>query len=160
MGKIDINEKLTLPAREIEIPYVDYTGRTLVGMRESNGLVYISGTGCEHPHDGHAVWKGLIGKDVSPEEGYKAAQWCAMLQLNIMRQAYGLDRVDSVVRAFGLMAVADDFYDLDKVFDGYSDVMYGTFGDRGRHTRSLMGTRNLPNNIVTIEIETIFKLKD
>ena len=41
-----------------------------------------------------------------------------------------VDRIDSVVRAFALIQVADDFYDPDKVFDGYSDVMYSVFRDR------------------------------
>lgn len=160
MGKIDIDKKLReLTAREVEIPHIDYTGRSLVGLREANGLVYISGTGCESLMDGHAVWTGSIGREVSFEEGYKAAQWCALLQLNIMRNFYGLDRVDSVVRALAFMQVADDFYDLDKVFDGYSDVMYGAFRERGKHVRTIMGTRNLPNKLVTIEVETIFKLK-
>ncbi|MGI5850916.1 MAG: RidA family protein [Clostridiales bacterium] len=161
MGKLDIKKKLIeLPANEIEIPYIDYTGRALVGLRESNGLVYVSGTGCEDPTDGHGVWTGAVGREVSLEEGYRAAQWCALLQLNIMRNQYGLDRIDSVVRALALIQVADDFYDLDKVFDGYSDVMYSVFRDRGRHVRTIMGTRNLPNHLITIEVETIFKLKD
>ncbi len=150
---------IELPAWEIEIPYVDYTGRCLVGTRECNGLVYVSGTACEDQTDGHPIWTGAIGREVRFEEGYKAAQWCGMVQLNIIRNQYGLDRVDCIVRAFALLQTADDFFDLDKVFDGYSDVMYAALRERGRHVRTLMGTRNLPNHMTTIEVETIFKLK-
>ncbi|NLO83203.1 MAG: RidA family protein [Clostridiales bacterium] len=157
---MDIDKKqIELTARDIDIPYVDYTGRCLVAAREWNGFVYVSGTACEDQIDGHPIWTGAIGREVTFEEAYKAAQWCGLIQLSIIRNNYGLDRVDSVVRAFGLLQVADDFYDLDRAFDGYSDVMYAAFGERGRHVRTIMGTRNLPNHLVSIEVETIFKLK-
>ena len=142
----------------IDIPYIDYRGRTLVGARECDGLVFISGNACEDSLDGHALWKGPIGRDVSPEEGYKAAQWCGLLHLNFIRDNYGFERVESIVRAFALICVADDFYDLDGVFDGYSDLMFTALRDRGRHVRTLMGTRHLPWH-TSIEVETIFKLR-
>lgn len=150
---------IDLPAKEIEIPYVDYRGRCLVSVREANGLVYISGTACEDHLDGHPIWTGAVGKELTVEEGYKAAQWCGLIQLNMIRDNYGLDQVESIVRVLGLIQVADDFYDLDKVFDGYSDVMYMALRNRGQHVRTVMGTRNLPNHRVSIEVETIFKLK-
>ncbi len=146
-------------AGEIEIPYIDYKGRCLVGSREYNGLVFISGNACEDPLDGHPVWTGLVGKEVSLEEAYKAAQYCGLLHLNFIRQNYGFDRVDSIVRVLALISVADDFYDIDKVGDGYSEVMYTALRGRGRHVRTLMGTRNLPNHHALIEVETILKLK-
>jgi enamine deaminase RidA (YjgF/YER057c/UK114 family) len=146
-------------AGEIDFPYIDYKGRYLVGAREYNGLVFISGNACEDQQDGHPLWQGAIGAEVSPEEGYKAAQNCGLIHLGFIRNNYGLERVESIVRAFCLICVADDFYDLDKVFDGYSDVMFAALRDRGRHVRTLMGTRHLPNHHVTIEVETIFKLR-
>ena len=152
-------EWINLPAKDIVIPYIDYTGRTLVGVRECNGLVYISGTACEDQTDGHPMWTGAVGKELTLEEGYEAARWCGLIQLQFMQNYYGLDQVESIVRTFGLIQVADDFHELDKVFDGYSDVMYLTLRERGRHVRTIMGTRNLPNHRVTIEVETIFKLR-
>ena len=148
-----------LPFKDIRMPYPDYTGRCLVGVRECNGLVYLSGTACEDQTDGHPIWTGAVGKELTLEEGYQAARWCGLIQLQFLRIHYGLDRVDAFVRACGLIQVADDFYDLDKVFDGYSDVMYAALRERGRHVRTIMGTRNLPNHHVSVEVETIFRLK-
>lgn len=148
-----------LPFKDIRMPYPDYTGRCLVGVRACNGLVYLSGTACEDQTDGHPIWTGAVGKELTLEEGYQAARWCGLIQLQFIRNHYGLDRVDAIVRAFGLIQVADDFYDLDKVFDGYSDVMYAALRERGRHVRTIMGTRNLPNHHVSVEVETIFRLK-
>ena len=142
----------------IDLPYADHTGRTLVGAREAGGLVFISGNACEDSLDGHPLWTGPIGRDNPLEEGYKAARWCGMLHLNFIRDNYGFERVETLVRAFALICVSDDFYDLDKVFDGYSDVMFAALRDRGRHARTLMGTRHLPWH-TSIEVETIFKLR-
>lgn len=143
-----------------EIPYVDYKNKCLVSVREANGLVFVSGMGCEdHMNTGRPLWTGAVGKDLTLEEGYKAARWCGLVQLNILNNIYGLDRIEQIVRSFGLIQVADDFYDLDAVYDGYSDVVYTALRERGIHVRTIMGTRNLPNN-VTIEVETIAKLRD
>jgi len=152
-------EMIDKHAGGIDLPYIDYKGRYLVGAREYDGLVFISGNACEDPMDGHPVWTGAIGAEVSAEEGYKAAQYCGLLHLGFIRDHYGLDRVESIVRAYCLICVADDFYDLDGVFDGYSDLMYAALRERGRHVRTLMGTRHLPNHHVSIEVETICKLR-
>jgi len=144
---------------DFNLPYIDYTGRPLVGVREYNGLVFISGHGCEDQVTGEGKWTGCIGDDMTFEEGYEAARWCGMLHLGLLRNHYGLDQIDSIVRAYGLFRVADDFYDLDKLFDGYSDVMYTAFRERGKHVRTVMGTRNLPNHNISVEVETIVKLK-
>jgi len=147
------------PFGEWDIPYVDYKGRALVGLREYNGFVFVSGTACEDHLKGGPIWVGAIGKELPLEEGYKAAQCCGLIQLNALNNAYGLDRIERIVRSFGLICVADDFYDLDAVYDGYSDAMFAALRERGRHVRTIMGTRNLPNHHVTIEVKTIAKLK-
>ena len=144
---------------EFDVPYLDYKGRTLVGIRECDGLVFLSGTACEDHLKGGPIWTGEVGAEVSFEEGYKAARWCGLIQLNMLNNYCGLDRVERIVRSFGLIQVADDFYNIDGVYDGYSDVMFAALRDRGRHVRTVMGTRNLPNHHVTIEVETIAKLR-
>ncbi len=144
---------------EFDIPYIDYKGRSLVGIREVDGLVFLSGTACEDHIKGGPIWSGAVGSEVSPEEGYKAARCCGLIQLNMLNNYCGLDRVERIVRSFGLIQVADDFYDLDGIYDGYSDVMFAALRERGRHVRTVMGTRNLPNHRVTIEVETIAKLR-
>jgi len=144
---------------EFDVPYMDYRNRALIDLRESNGLVFISGTACEDHLKGGPIWTGAVGREVSLEEGYKAARWCGLLQLNILNNYCGLENVEGIVRSFGLIQVADDFYDLDKVYDGYSDVMFAALRGRGKHVRTVVGTRNLPNHHVTIEVETIAKIR-
>jgi len=144
---------------EFDIPYIDYKNRALIGIREYDGLAFLSGTACEDHLTGMPIWTGEVGNQLTLEEGYKAARWCGLIQLNMLHNAYGLDRVEQIIRSYGLIQVADDFYDLDAVYDGYSDVMFAALRDRGRHVRTVMGTRNLPNRHVTIEVETIAKIR-
>jgi len=144
---------------EFDIPYIDYKNRALVGIREYDDLVFLSGTACEDHLKGGPLWVGEVGNQISLEEGYKAARWCGLIQLNMLNNAYGLDRVEQIVRSYGLIQVADDFYDLDEVYDGCSDVFFAALRERGKHIRSVMGTRNLPNHHVTIEVETIAKIR-
>jgi enamine deaminase RidA (YjgF/YER057c/UK114 family) len=70
-----------------------------------------------------------------------------------------LDRVEYIVKAFALVSSDSQFYEQEKVMDGFSDLMVKVFGDRGQHARSVMGTSNLPGNI-PVEIELIVKIKD
>ena len=160
MNNISYKEFLENAFGEYDIPYIDYTNRTLVSMREYDGLVFVSGTACEDSmRGGSPIWTGEVGNQLTLEEGYKAARYCGLIQLNMLNNAYGLDRIEQIVRSYGLIQVADDFYDIDAVYDGYSDVMFAALRERGKHVRTIMGTRNLPNHHVTIEVETIAKLR-
>ncbi len=156
---MDYEKYLENALAEYGLPYINYKGRALVDMREHDGLVFVSGTACEDHVKGGPIWTGAVGSEVTPEEGYKAARCCGLIQLALLNNVYGLDRIDRIVRSFGLIMVADDFYDLDGIYDGYSDAMYGALRGRGKHVRTVMGTRNLPNHRVTIEVETIAKLR-
>ncbi|MCL2707725.1 MAG: RidA family protein [Defluviitaleaceae bacterium] len=150
MEKIDVND----------IPFVDYRGKCLVESRECGNLVFLSGFGCDNPEtpDAGPMWTGAAGSVKTVDEAYEAAQWIAFMHIDCLRRKYRLENVESVVRAFGLIEADDSFADFDAAFDGYSDAMAAVFGDRGKHVRTVMGTRHLPNN-QTVEIEAIVKLR-
>ena len=52
-----------------------------------------------------------------------------------------------------------EFKDIGAVADGFSDLMAEVLEERGRHARTVMGTRNLPNNNIPCEVEAIIKIK-
>lgn len=54
----------------------------------------------------------------------------------------------------------DGFSDIDKVMDGFSDTIMQIFEERGYHTRTAMGTRNLPNGNIPVEIEAVIKIRE
>ncbi len=121
-------------------------------------LIYVSG---QLPlHDG-ALIAGHLGKDVSLEEGQRAAQICA---LNILAQVNAaldgqLDRVSRCVKLNGFVACTPDFIDQPKVINGASDLIVQVMGDAGRHARAAVGVPALPRG-AAVEVEAIFALRD
>ncbi len=121
-------------------------------------LVYVSG---QLPlHDGQLI-AGHLGKDVSLEEGQRAAQLCALNILAQVNAALGgqLDRVARCVKLNGFVACTPDFIDQPKVINGASDLIVQVMGDAGKHARAAVGVPALPRG-AAVEVEAIFALRD
>ena len=128
-------------------------------LRRCGDLLFIGGHGPEDEVTGEPFYTGRLGAEMTTEEGYKAARICGEILLSAMQEYLGdLDKVDYLVKAFGLVSSEPDFYDQSAVMHGFSDLMVEVLGDRGLHARSAMGTSNLPGNI-PVEIELIVKIK-
>lgn len=133
-------------------PVANYVPYVSVGT-----LVVISG---QVPLEGGQVkWKGLVGKDLSLEEGQRAARLCAINLLGQLREACGgdLDRVKRCVRLGVFVASADGFTDQPKVANGASDLMVEVFGEAGKHARTAIATNVLPLNCAA-EVDGIFEI--
>jgi len=128
-------------------------------LRRCGDLLFIGGHGPEDEVTGDPFYTGRLGDELTTEDGYKAARICGEILLSAMQEYLGdLDKVDHLVKAFGLVSSTPDFYEQPAVMDGFSDLMVQVLGDRGLHARSAMGTSNLPGNI-PVEIELIVKMK-
>jgi hypothetical protein len=148
------DDRLAKKAYELDIDYEKST-RALVSVRRVGNLLFTSGSGCGD------FRQGQIGRELSFEDGYLACQHIATIQLMMLKQYLGdLDRVDQILRVYGHVTVADDFHDLDKVADGFTDVMGAVFGERGKAPRTILGTRNLPVGNTAAELELILSVKD
>jgi len=70
-----------------------------------------------------------------------------------------LDRVEQVVKLFGIVASAPEFKQQHLVLNGCSDVMMAVLGgERGYHARSAIGTNTLPLDS-PVEVEAIITVK-
>lgn len=104
---------------------------------------------------GRLTCLGLLGQDVTVEEGAEAAAICALNALSVLRQALGsLDRIERVLSVTGYVASAPGFTEQPAVVDGASRVLHDVFGDAGRHTRSAIGVAALPRG-GAVEIEVL-----
>ena len=129
-----------------------------VVLRQWGDLLFIGGHGPEDEWTGEPFYTGRLGAELTTEDGYRAARICGEILLSAIQEYVGtLDRVGYLVKAFALVSGAPDFYEHEKVADGFSDLMTEVLGDRGLHARSAMGTSNLPGNI-PVEIELIVKI--
>ena len=120
------------------------------------GLVYVSGHG--PIVDGKAI-TGKVGRDLTLSEAKSAARITAINILASLQSEIGdLDRVERILKVFGMVNAAPGFNQMPAVIDGCSDLLVEVFGEPGRHARSAIGVAELPSDIA-VEIELIAKLK-
>jgi len=138
---------------EAPAPVGSYVASKIVGK-----LLYISGQ-ISMNSKGDLI-KGKLGKNLNTEDGYKAAERCA---LSILAQAKkilsgNLDEIKSCIKIVGFVNSTDDFIEQPKVINGASDMLVKILEDKGMHTRAAVSVNNLPLG-VAVEIDAIFEIK-
>ena len=138
---------------EAPAPVGSYLASKIVGK-----LLYISGQ-ISMNSKGELI-KGKLGKDLNTEDGYKAAERCA---LSILAQAKkilsgNLDEIKSCIKIVGFVNSTDDFIEQPKVINGASDMLVKILEDKGMHTRAAVSVNSLPLG-VAVEIDAIFEIK-
>lgn len=101
---------------------------------------------------------GKVGKDLSLEEGQKAARLAALNALSILKDLIGFEKISRIVKMTGFVQVAPDFYEIPAVLNKASELFVEVFGEIGKHARSAVGVASLPLN-AAVEIELILELK-
>jgi len=110
--------------------------------------------------DGRLVHPGILGRDLTVDEGAEAASWCARNALSVLRAELGdLDRIERVLTVLGFVACTADFDQQASVVDGASRLLADVFGPAGRHSRSAIGVAALPRG-GAVEIELAVALKE
>ena len=129
-----------------------------LATKKVNNLLYISGQ-ISMDNEGNLI-KGKLGKDLDTNNGYKAAERCA---LSLISQAIkscngDINKIKSCVKLTGFVNSTNEFIEQPKVINGASDLIVSIFGDAGMHTRAAVSTNSLPLG-VAVEIDAIFELK-
>jgi len=146
-------QELGIALPEIGAPWGSYVHAKRVG-----NLLFLSGK--QPPDSGGHTPRGKLGAGMSVEEGYRHARGVGLMLLAATRDALGgdLDRVEDIVKVFGMVNAAADFEEHPKVVNGCSDLFVEVFGERGRHARSAVGMSSLPGGI-PVEIEAIVAVR-
>jgi len=145
------NLNITLPTPAA--PVANY-----VAFVKTGNLVSISGQVPMGP-DGKPAYLGKVGEEVSVEEAVQAARICA---INIIAQLKAacegdLDRVVRIVKLGAFVNCTDGFAGQPTIVNGASDLMVEVFGEKGKHSRSAVGTNALPLN-VPVEIDALVEI--
>ena len=129
-----------------------------VPFKITDKFLYVSGQG--PIKDGSMKYTGKVGKDISIEDGIKAAELCCMNILAAIRHAIEDDwnKFVEIIKLGGFVNCNSDFTDQPKIINGASDLLVKIFGDQGKHSRFAVGSNTLPLNIA-VEIEAVIKLK-
>ena len=149
----DILAKLKIVIPDAPAPVGAYVAYKVVG-----NLVFISGQ-LPVGTDGKII-KGKLGKDLSIEDGQKAAKLCAINIIAQVKKAVNgdLNKIKNCVKITGFVNSTEDFVDQPKIINAASELLTPVFGDNGKHARAAVSSNSLPLGIA-VEIDAIFEVK-
>jgi len=142
--------KIVLP--EAKAPVGSY-----VATKISGKLLYVSGQ-ISINSNGELI-KGKVGKDLTTNDAYKAAERCGLSIVAQVKSACNgdLSKVKSCIKLTGFVNSTEDYIEQPKVINGASDLISSIFGEAGMHTRAAVSTNSLPLG-VSVEVDAIFEL--
>ena len=121
-----------------------------------DNVLYLSGT--TPVKDGAPHLTGVVGADLSIEQGYEAARYALLSSLAVVKYALGdLDRVQQAVQLIGFVNSAPGFSQQPRVINGATDLLVELYGDRGKPTRAAIGCQGLAlNHSVEVILTVLF----
>ena len=146
-----------LKKNKLELPKAADPVGSYVATKEVGKLLYISGQ-ISMDANGNLI-KGKLGKDLTTEEGYKAAVRCALSIISLAKKhlSNDLSKIKNCIKLTGFVNSTDDFTDQPKVINGASDTIAKVFDDNGMQARAAGSTNSLPLG-VAVEVDAIFEL--
>ena len=121
------------------------SGARFISHLAVGNMLYLSGT--TPVKDGRPYLPGIVGAELSIEQGYEAARYAAITSLSAVKYALGdLDRVQQAVQLIGFVNSAPGFGQQPRVINGATDLLVELYGDRGKPTRAAIGCQVLAIN--------------
>ena len=145
-------KELQIKLPEAKAPVGSYVATKIIG-----NLLYISGQ-ISMNSNGELI-KGKVGKDLTTDEAYKAAERCGLSIVAQVKKACDgdLSKIKSCVKLTGFVNSTEDFTEQPKVINGASDLIASIFAEAGMHTRAAVSANSLPLG-VSVEVDAIFEL--
>jgi enamine deaminase RidA (YjgF/YER057c/UK114 family) len=136
-----------------EIPDLPFAPR-LLPVLEHGGLAYLSGIG-------PVGTAGVVGADLTVEQGYEASRATGLLALRRIVDELGeLEAVARWVKVLGFVRSSPGFGDQPSVLNGFTELVVEVYGaERGLCARSAIGVSELPAGI-PVEVEAVVALAD
>ncbi len=143
--------------QKIELPNAPDPVGAYVAYKKSGNLLFISGQ-LPIGKDGIMI-KGKIGKDLSLNDGQKAAKLCVLNILAQLNKALdgNINSVKKCIKITGFVNSTDNFIDQPKVINPASELLSSLLGDDGKHARAAVSTNSLPLG-AAVEIDAIFEI--
>lgn len=148
-----------LEEKGITLPEPPPKGGVYTSVQEfGDKFLYCSGSGPDLGNGNTVV--GKIGKDLTVEDGQKAAYNCILnILANLHAKTGDLNKIKRFVKLLAFVNATDDFGMQPQVVNSGSNLIAELFGTEvGLPARSAIGTNSLPGQI-TCEIEALVELK-
>jgi len=142
---------------QITVPEANKPVAAYVPAVRTGNLIFVSG---QVPVEaGQLKYKGILGKDMSVEDGYAAARICAINCLAAIRTVEpDLNKVKKIVKVTGYVNSVPESGDQPKVVNGASELLLEIFGEKGKHARAAIGMSGLPLGCL-VEVEMIVEIE-
>ena len=145
-------KQLNIKLPEAKAPVGAYVATKIVG-----NLLFISGQ--ISIDENTNLIKGKVGRDLTLEQGYNAAQRCGLSLLAHAKKACDndLSNIKACIKLTGYVNSTEEFTEQPKVINGGSDIIVKILGKIGEHTRAAVSVNSLPLG-VAVEIDGIFEV--
>lgn len=138
---------------DLELPSLRPAVGSYVSCMRTGNLIFTAGQGVDEFH-------GKLGRELTTEEGYMAAQQSMLNLLAVVKNELGdLGKVKKFLKLLVMVNSTEEFIEQPVVANGASDLLEKVFLEKGKHSRSAVGMAQLPNN-TAIEIEMVIEVED
>ncbi|MFQ6053779.1 MAG: RidA family protein [Candidatus Bathyarchaeia archaeon] len=126
-----------------------------VGAKRTGNIAFTAGQG---PF--RTTKRGMVGEDLTLEEGYQAAREVGLNCLAQLKSRIGdLDRVEQVLQVVGFINSAEGFMDQPAVLNGFTDLLVELFGpEKGRPARAALPVHH--PGWIAVEAWMVVELKE
>ncbi|MGC2941260.1 MULTISPECIES: aldehyde dehydrogenase family protein [unclassified Brevibacterium] len=145
-----------LDALGFDLPEANPASYSYKTVTVAGELAFVSGQIAKQ--NGKVPVQGVVGEDLSVDDGIAAAQLCAVNLIAQLESNLGLDNIETIAKLNVYVASPAAFSKHPIVAEGASKLLVDALGDAGRHARTALGVPRLPANS-PVEIEAVIKLK-
>jgi enamine deaminase RidA (YjgF/YER057c/UK114 family) len=119
----------------LKLPPTPAPAGIYVGAKQAGNLVFSAGQG---PFT--TTKRGVVGKDLTVDEGYQAARESCLRCLSQLKSVIGdLDRIKQVVQVIGFINSAEGFMQQPSVLNGFTELLVQLFGpEAGKPARTAL----------------------
>jgi enamine deaminase RidA (YjgF/YER057c/UK114 family) len=147
----------SLSRKGLSLPEPPKPGGAYESVRILKGIAYVS---IQFPFAGDRLrYRGRLGRELTTQEGYLAAQQCALNVLAQVHRYAGFGRILGLNHVDCYMQTVAGWDEFPKVLDGASDLFLEALGEAGRHSRSPVGVERLPLE-APVALVTSFTLRE
>ncbi len=145
-----------LAEKELKLPKPTFPGGSYHSVNIRGNIAYIA---IQFPiEDEVFFYQGRLGKEISKEDGYKAMQLCALNVISHIEEKIGFDKIAGLNHFDAYYQSEEDWDEAPKVVNGASDIFVELLGEKGEHSRAILGVHKLPRNFC-VGLTASFTLK-
>lgn len=128
----------------LSLPEASSPGGNYISVNKRGGIAYVA---IQFPIlNGEPFYRGLLGKEITDEEGFKAMELCALNVIAQIDSKIGLDSIEGLNHFDAYYQSIDEWDNGPAIVNGASDLFVNVLGEKGAHSRAIFGVGRLPRN--------------